>query len=140
MFANCGWLKAATPPRQSGALAKRREVMVDGRRALTIDVHSHCIVDIRDLVKDHEEGRSDPFLNPNRQRFLDPTHVEDRLQHMDAHGIDIQAVSLFPSYSYWADRDLANRIVQLQNEKIAELCACAPGPFCGSRGSGIAAP
>jgi aminocarboxymuconate-semialdehyde decarboxylase len=131
LFANCGWLKAATPPRQSGAPAKRREVMVGGRRALTIDVHSHCIVDIRDLVKDHEEGRSDPFLNPNRQRFLDPTHVEDRLRHMDVHGIDIQAVSLFPSYSYWADRDLAKRIVQMQNEKIAELCAAHPDRFVG---------
>ena len=117
--------------RQSVASAKRREVMVGGRRAVTIDIHSHCIVDIRDMVKDHPEGRSDPFLNPNRQRFLDPTHVEDRLQHMDTHGVDMQAVSLFPSYSYWADRDLAVRIVQFQNEKIAELCTRRPDRFVG---------
>jgi predicted TIM-barrel fold metal-dependent hydrolase/kynurenine formamidase len=130
-FANCGLLNASSTARQSGVMTKRREVMVGGRRALTVDVHSHCIIDIRDLVKDHEEGRSDPFLNPNRQRFLDATHVEDRLQHMDAHGIDIQAVSLFPSYSYWADRDLADRIVQLQNEKIAALCTAHPDRFVG---------
>ncbi|HWF37024.1 MAG TPA: amidohydrolase family protein [Candidatus Acidoferrales bacterium] len=104
---------------------------IGGKRAMTIDVHSHCIVDIRELVKDHEEGRSDPFLNPARQRFLDPAHVEDRLQHMDTHGIDLQAVSLFPSYSYWADRELAKRIVQLQNEKISELCAAHPDRFVG---------
>ncbi len=131
LFANCGLLKASPPPQLSGVTTKRREVTVGGRRALTVDVHSHCIVDIRDLVKDREEGRSDPFLDPNRQRFLDPTRVEDRLKHMDAHGIDIQAVSLFPSYSYWADRDLADRIVLLQNEKISALCAAHPDRFVG---------
>lgn len=131
VFASCEILRASANPRQSGFQKKRREVTVGGRRALTIDVHNHCIVDIRDLVKDHKEGRSDPFLNPNRQKFLDPTHLEDRLQHMDTHGIDVQAVSLFPSYSYWADRELASRIVQLQNEKIAELCAAHPDRFVG---------
>lgn len=131
LFANCACLNAAGLPRQGNASAKRRAVTIGGRRALTIDVHSHCIVDIRELVKDHPEGRSDTFLNPARRRFLDPAHVEDRLQHMDTHGIDMQAVSLFPSYSYWADRDLAGRIVQMQNEKIAELCAAHPDRFVG---------
>ena len=131
LFANCGCLRAARSPRQAPVGVNRRVVTVGGRRAFTIDVHSHCIVDIRELVKDHPEGRSDTFLNPNRQRFLDPAHVEDRLQHMDTHGIDIQAVSLFPSYSYWADRDLASRIVQMQNEKIAALCAAHPDRFVG---------
>jgi aminocarboxymuconate-semialdehyde decarboxylase len=131
LFANCAGLRAAGSPRQANASSARRVVTVGGRRALTVDVHTHCIVDIRDLVKDHPEGRSDPFLDPKRQRFLDPTHVEDRLRHMDSHGIDIQAVSLFPSYSYWADHDLAGRIVQLQNEKIAELCAAHPDRFVG---------
>jgi aminocarboxymuconate-semialdehyde decarboxylase len=131
LFANCAGLGAARLAQRSGARAGRREVFVGGLRAVTIDVHSHCIVDIRDLVQDHEEGRSDPFLDPRRQRFLDPTDVEGRLRHMDAQGIDMQAVSLFPSYSYWADRDLAKRIVQLQNEKIAELCAAHPDRFVG---------
>lgn len=132
-FANCACRRvgAAVLPRQSETPPQRRRVMVGGRRAITIDVHSHCIVDIRELVKDHPEGRSDTFLNPNRQRFLDPAHVEDRLHHMDTHGIDLQAVSLFPSYSYWADRDLASRIVQMQNEKIAALCAAHPDCFVG---------
>lgn len=130
MFANCASLKAAIPLQQSPSV-KRRQVTVGGQRALTIDVHTHCIVDIRELVKDHTEGRSDPFLDPKRQRFLDPTHVEDRLTHMDSHGIDVQAVSLFPSYSYWADRDLAARIVQFQNKTIAELCAAHADRFVG---------
>ena len=128
LLAYCGCLHAGISP---NAPAQQRQATVGGKRTLTIDVHSHCIVDIRELVKDHEQGRSDPFLNPARQRFLDPAHVDDRLQHMDTHGIDIQAVSLFPSYSYWADRDLASRIVQLQNEKIAELCRLHPDRFVG---------
>lgn len=131
VFVNCGCMHAAPVPPQASTAAKRREVRVGGKRALTIDVHSHCIVDIRELVKDHAEGRSDPFLNPARQQFLDPAHLEDRLQHMDTHGVDIQAVSLFPSYSYWADRDLATRIVQFQNEKIAQLCSAHPDRFVG---------
>jgi aminocarboxymuconate-semialdehyde decarboxylase len=131
LFANSGLLGSEAPPLQSSGVLTRRKVMVGGRPALTIDVHSHCIVDIRDLVSGHEEGRSDPFLNPKRQEFLDPAHVEKRLQHMDVHGIDIQAVSLFPSYSYWADRDLAGRIVQLQNETIADLCNRHPDRFVG---------
>lgn len=131
LFANSGLLGSADRPLQSSGTLTRRKVMVGGRRALTIDVHSHCIVDIRDLVSGHEEGRSDPFLNPRRQEFLDPAHVEKRLQHMDVHGIDVQAVSLFPSYSYWADRDLAGRIVRLQNETIANLCSRHPDRFVG---------
>ena len=140
LFANCAGLRAAAFPPQADSASTRRVVAIGGRRALTVDVHAHCIVDIRDLVKDHPEGRSDPFLDPKRQRFLDPSHVEDRLRHMDTHGIDIQAVSLFPSYSYWADRDLAARIVGLQNEKIAELCAAHPDRFVGLGGVALQHP
>ncbi len=130
MFANCGLMKAAAQQATSSP-GGRRQIMVGGRRTLVVDIHAHCIVDIRELVKDHPEGRSDTFLNPTRQRFLDPTHVEERLRHMDANGIDMQAVSLFPSYSYWADRELAAKIVQMQNEKIAELCSLYPDRFVG---------
>ena len=47
LFANCAGLQAAGFP-PSAASAQRRLVSVGGRRAVTIDVHSHCIVDIRD--------------------------------------------------------------------------------------------
>ena len=50
---------------------------------------------------------------------------------MDAWGIDIQAVSTLPEFNYWADRDLARRVVQIQNYKIAELCATHPDRFVG---------
>jgi aminocarboxymuconate-semialdehyde decarboxylase len=45
-------------------------------------------------------------------------------------GIDVQAVSVNPFW-YWVDADLARKIVQIQNEKIAEFCAAHPARFAG---------
>ena len=47
---------------------------------------------------------------------------------MDAQGIDMQALSINP-YWYKAERDLAQQIVKLQNEKLAEICAEQPERF-----------
>ena len=46
----------------------------------------------------------------------------ERLQAMDEQGIDVEALSINP-YWYATDRDLARRIIKIQNEKLAELCA-----------------
>jgi predicted TIM-barrel fold metal-dependent hydrolase len=137
-FVNCGLMSAAVTPPDSGG--KRRQVMVGGQRVVTVDIHNHCTPDIRDLVKDHGEARSDPLLIPNRLSSLEPSSVESRLRHMDAKGVDIQAVSLFPSYNYWADRDLASRIVQRQNEQIAGICSAHPDRFVGLGGLALQHP
>src|SRR5260221_10481106 len=47
---------------------------------------------------------------------------------MDEEGIDIQALSI-NSFWYSADRDLASRLVNLQNEKLAAMCATHPDRF-----------
>jgi len=54
--------------------------------------------------------------------------VADRLQSMDEQGIDVQAISI-NAFWYAAERDLARQIIQLQNEKLAELCATHPDRF-----------
>jgi hypothetical protein len=41
---------------------------------------------------------------------------------------------------YAADRDLARRIITVQNEKTAEWCARPPGSFRGDGHGGLAAP
>ena len=116
--------------------------MVGGRRVRTIDIHAHCYVDLHDLVDGHPEalipnGGPPTFDGP----FLSPTKdVEARLRHMDEHGIDIQAVSLAPAYNYWADRDLAGKIVARQNEQIAALCAAHPDRFVGLGGLALQHP
>ena len=141
-FVNCGLPRALAGGQRSAATAKRREVTVGGRRVRTIDIHAHCYVDVQDLTQGHPEtqipnGGPPTFDGP----FLSPTKdVEARLRHMDAHGIDIQAVSLAPAYNYWADRDLAVKIVTRQNEQIAALCAAHPDRFVGLGGLALQHP
>jgi aminocarboxymuconate-semialdehyde decarboxylase len=141
-FVGCNSMKAAVN-RQSGGVGQRRQIFLRDRRAATVDVHCHCVVDIRDLVKDHYDSRHisksygafapDPFVEPSRPMFMDTASVAARLQYMDERGIDVQAVSLLPgySYAYWADEDVAREIVLRQNEQIAELCAVHPDRFVG---------
>src|SRR4029077_15976530 len=57
-------------------------------------------------------------------------NVNKRLVDLDEMGIDVQAVSINPFW-YWADVDLARKIIQIQNEKIAALCAAHPKRFVG---------
>jgi aminocarboxymuconate-semialdehyde decarboxylase len=52
----------------------------------------------------------------------------DRIRAMDEQGIDMEALSINP-YWYKADRDLAQQIIKLQNEKLAEICAEQPDRF-----------
>ena len=47
---------------------------------------------------------------------------DERLKRMDAQGLDMQALSINPTW-YGLERDLAAKVIQLQNEKLAELCA-----------------
>jgi aminocarboxymuconate-semialdehyde decarboxylase len=78
------------------------------------------------------EGR--PELNgknPFAQGPLKP--VEDlptRLAEMDRMGIDMEVLSIsVGQYFFWAERDLADRIVRLQNEKLTEVAAAHPDRF-----------
>jgi aminocarboxymuconate-semialdehyde decarboxylase len=142
-FVNCGLTRAAAAAQQSVATPpKRRRVMLGGRPARTIDIHAHCYVDLQDLIQGHPEalvpnGGPPTFDGP----FLSPTkEVDARLRHMDEHGIDIQAVSLAPAYNYWADRDLAPKIVSRQNDQIAALCAAHPDRFVGLGGLALQHP
>ncbi len=48
---------------------------------------------------------------------------------MDDHGIDVEALSINPNWYKVADRDLAKKIIQIQNEKLAEACAKNPDRF-----------
>jgi len=120
------------PP--GGVAGQRREVVIDGRRMLTVDIHCHSYVhDVWPLISESEEiDYLRPLLgSPVREKIALP-NVEYRLAQMDEQGIDVQAVSLHVGqYHHWADHDLASRIVSIQNEKIAELCAAHPDRFVG---------
>ena len=54
-------------------------------------------------------------------------NLDLRLAQMDAMGVDVQIVSPSPNqYHYWAPEDLAEELVRIQNEGMAELCDRAP--------------
>jgi aminocarboxymuconate-semialdehyde decarboxylase len=90
---------------------RRREVVVNGRRVKTVDIHAHCTVPEAVALL---AGPVEPAL-----RMSD---TSERLKAMDEQGIDVEALSINP-YWYGAERDLAAELIRIQNEKLAEACA-----------------
>jgi len=113
-FVGCS-LAAATPAQ---AQTRRREVVVNGRRVKTVDVHAHCAVPEAMALM----GRQ---VQPQTLLMSRPA---DRLKAMDEQGIDVEALSINP-YWYKADRDVARELIRIQNEKLAEACAANPDRF-----------
>ncbi len=115
---------AARMPAQAGGAA-RKPVMVGKRRVKTIDVHCHISVpETAELLKGTKlegHGRAPGGYN---DAGLSP----DRVAAMDKMDIDVQAVSI-NSFWYSADRDLASRLVDLQNGRLAALVAAQPDRF-----------
>jgi aminocarboxymuconate-semialdehyde decarboxylase len=101
-------------------VGKRRAVVVGGRRARTIDVHAHCVIPeayalLGLKVSDHR-GPGIAEVGPRR------------IGEMDAQGIDIEALSINPAW-YRADRDVVTKVIDIQNERLAEFCATYPDRF-----------
>ena len=53
---------------------------------------------------------------------------EDRFKAMDEQGIDMEAISI-NAFWYKPERDVAEKLIKLQNEKLAELVAAHPDRF-----------
>ena len=106
-----------------------RPVVVNGKRMLTVDVHAHTEVDdVWQLIEGHPALGGDNPYGPNP--LSGASDVSVRLASMDATGIDMQALSIsVGQYFHWADRDLAAKIVRVQNEKLAEVSAAQPDRF-----------
>lgn len=113
----------------------------------TIDVHAHVLVPaVEERVRD-EAGRAEEIASMVREMgqasvahhlSLMPeylprlTDLSQRMSDMDAAGIDMQVLSISPTqYYYWAESELASRIVDLVNHHIAEICRARPDRFCG---------
>jgi aminocarboxymuconate-semialdehyde decarboxylase len=112
-FVGCSLLAAAHA--QTGMRA-RREVLVSGKRVKTIDVHAHVAI---------PEAMALMGLKVAPQSLV---MGEERIRAMDEQGIDMAALSINP-YWYKAERDLAQAVIKLQNERLAELCASKPDRF-----------
>src|SRR6266699_4931602 len=119
-FIGCAMTAAASAGGGQGQSqpGRRREVVVNGKRVKTVDVHAHCIVPEAAAVINH------PLEAPG----LLWANLADRIQEMDAEGIDVEALSINP-YWYRAERDAAAELIKIQNEKLAEFCAATPDRF-----------
>ena len=115
-------------PQQSGAaLPKHKPVMVGGKKIKTVDVHCHTdIPEVLDLLKGTPIEK-EPTEPGRKVAQIDAK----RVQIMDKEGIDVEVVSINPFW-YGADRDLATRLIDFQNQKLLEMTqAWAPGRFLG---------
>ena len=101
--------------------APRRAVMVGGRRLRTVDVHAHCAFpEAMALLGIAYPASPNPAL-PSVLK-VDAEQIPARLTAMDAQGIDTEVLSVNPFW-YGADRDLARRVVEVQNDGLAEIVA-----------------
>jgi aminocarboxymuconate-semialdehyde decarboxylase len=92
--------------------------VVSGKRVKTVDVHAHCAVPAAMALM----GRA------LEAEALLMTNTETRIRAMDEQGIDVEALSINP-YWYTAERDVAQKLIQIQNETLAEICAAQRDRF-----------
>jgi predicted TIM-barrel fold metal-dependent hydrolase len=122
VFCSCALLDQAQAQQPAG---HRLPVTVKGKRIKTIDVHAHCLFhESLDLMGD-EAPRLLPQTKGAQEHFI---VIEERLKGMDAMAIDMEVLSINPFW-YRTERELAERIVRINNEKLAELCAARPERF-----------
>jgi aminocarboxymuconate-semialdehyde decarboxylase len=117
-------------------------------KSIAIDIHAHALIEeVEAAVRGQPEWRrqmeaaarvtGEASLQHNRQLMANEwlpglTRIDTRIAAMDKMGIDVQTVSAVPTqYHYWADRDLATKIVAVANQRIAELCASRPDRLIG---------
>jgi len=113
VFTSCSLLDAA--PQGSAKSVRRRQVMVGGKRIRTIDVHAHCSVPEAVALTGRRSAAQDPLAMAGDQ-------LAERLRQMDQQGIDMQVLTINP-YWYGVERDVAAKLIKVQNEKLAEMCA-----------------
>ena len=99
----------------------------------SVDVHAHALSPrLVELTASHREA-----ANPHNEHLMRTRYktafesLDARLETMDRQGIDMQVVSHMPNFGYWADRELAEQIVDAANTHIAELCARQPQRLVG---------
>ena len=117
----------ATFSLQAASPSKRREVLLGRRRVKVVDIHGHFVApEELELVKGTNLERN-VSNNLNGPLVLGP----GRLQVLDQLGIDVQVLSHQGGWWYEADRDLAAKIIKVQNEQLAAWCSAHRDRFVG---------
>jgi aminocarboxymuconate-semialdehyde decarboxylase len=123
IFTGCSLLDAAPARAQAKGGAKRLPVTIKGKRIKTIDVHAHCLIAEALALLPADEAKA--IYPPTKGSKQFDIVLEERLTGMDAQGVDMEVLSINPWW-YGKNRDLVEKIIQVQNEKLAELCAKKP--------------
>ena len=99
----------------------------------TIDVHAHALSPrLVELTADHQGPPNPHNEHLMKTRYRAPfDSIDVRLETMDRQGIDMQVVSHMPNFGYWAERDVAEQIVDAANTLIADMCRDHPQRFVG---------
>jgi aminocarboxymuconate-semialdehyde decarboxylase len=110
----------------------------------TIDVHAHMIGlrndqtdekyrEIMAYLSRDENGR-EVFMVRGQVRYSLPEQLFNptaKIQEMDKTGVDIQALSIMPLFSYDLKPDLGVAYSRMQNEAIAKVVQAYPDRFVG---------
>jgi aminocarboxymuconate-semialdehyde decarboxylase len=101
--------------------SRRGRITIGGKTARVIDFHAHCIVPAVAAVI-----RNTPL---DRQIPKSQIIADARIKAMDERGIDTQVLSINQFWWYDAELDLAKRIVETQDNGLAEICRTHEGRF-----------
>lgn len=135
-FCSCDMLGAHAQDLPTRPAGSRLPLMVGGRRIRTIDTHAHCYFHEAVALMGSEAPSVLPPTKGVREHFIT---LDERLAEMDAQAVDMEVLSINPFW-YGKDRETAERIVQIQNERLAELCASRPERFAAFASLTLQAP
>jgi aminocarboxymuconate-semialdehyde decarboxylase len=109
---------------EASAQGGRKRIIVNGQEIQTVDIHAHVVIpEVEEVIGNTPLGGRN---YPDWYVFS-----QDRIARMDERGIDIAAISINTYWWYEADRRLADRIVQLHDEAIADWVSQHPDRFVG---------
>ncbi len=136
LFCSCGMLDAAhaqtqTMRSQTAGGGTVLPITVAGKRVRTVDTHSHCLFqESLDLLGPDLAKAALPNTKGVREHFVgaEGAGVDQRLRAMDAMGVDMEVLSINP-YWYRQDREIAQKIITINNTRLSELCKQHPDRF-----------
>jgi aminocarboxymuconate-semialdehyde decarboxylase len=127
ILVGCGVLDQQRPAMAAApAPTRRTRLAIAGQRVRTIDVHAHCVIpQALELMGIDVFSIYPRSMNGGQENII---VIDERIAAMDAMDVDMEVLSINPFW-YEQPRELSARIVRLQNEKLAELCAARPDRF-----------
>jgi predicted TIM-barrel fold metal-dependent hydrolase len=121
-FVGCG---IAAPHVHAQGTKRRREVLVSGKRAKTIDIHAHCLIPEAQAAAGEKAVAA---AGPISMGYPGLVLADERMRVMDEQGIDMEALSINPFW-YSLERDAAEKVIEIQNEALAAYSAAHPDRF-----------